>query len=49
MGKMTFDASRCIDFLETLAFVDGARIGCIWRSRTVMRWGCSTRAASGCA
>ena len=29
MGKMTFDASRCIDFLESLAFVDAARIGCI--------------------
>jgi len=32
MGKMTFDASRCIDFLETLAYVDAARIGCIGHS-----------------
>lgn len=29
MGKMTFDASRCVDFLETLAVVDKDRIGCI--------------------
>lgn len=29
MGKMTFDASRCIDFLETLPQVDRQRIGCI--------------------
>ncbi len=32
LGKMTFDASRCIDFLESLAFVDAARIGCIGHS-----------------
>ncbi len=29
MGKMTFDASRCVDFLETLAAVDKDRIGCL--------------------
>ena len=29
MGKMTFDASRCVDFLGTLAAVDRERIGCI--------------------
>lgn len=29
LGKMTFDASRCIDFLETQAQVDRKRIGCI--------------------
>jgi dienelactone hydrolase len=29
MGKMTFDASRCVDFLETVAAVDKERIGCI--------------------
>jgi dienelactone hydrolase len=29
MGKMTFDASRCVDFLETLPHVDKARIGCL--------------------
>lgn len=29
MGKMTFDASRCIDFLETRPEVDKQRIGCI--------------------
>ena len=29
MGKMTFDASRCVDFLETLPYVDSERIGCI--------------------
>ncbi|HXG08626.1 MAG TPA: dienelactone hydrolase family protein [Gemmataceae bacterium] len=29
MGKMTFDASRCVDFLETLPVVDRERIGCI--------------------
>jgi hypothetical protein len=32
MGKMTFDASRCIDFLQTLAYVDSTRIGCIGHS-----------------
>src|SRR5205823_10540816 len=32
MGKMTFDASRCIDFLESLVYVDRARIGCIGHS-----------------
>jgi hypothetical protein len=29
MGKMTFDASRCVDFLETLPYVDKERIGCL--------------------
>lgn len=29
MGKMTFDASRCIDYLETIPEVDKSRIGCI--------------------
>ncbi|MGE3808718.1 MAG: dienelactone hydrolase family protein [Gemmataceae bacterium] len=29
MAKMTFDASRCIDFLETVPQVDKDRIGCI--------------------
>ncbi|GIW80837.1 MAG: hypothetical protein KatS3mg105_2644 [Gemmatales bacterium] len=29
MGKMTFDASRCIDFLESRPEVDINRIGCI--------------------
>src|SRR5438093_7936758 len=29
LGKMTFDASRCVDFLETLPQVDRTRIGCI--------------------
>jgi dienelactone hydrolase len=32
MGKMTFDAGRCVDFLETLDNVDRARIGCIGHS-----------------
>jgi dipeptidyl aminopeptidase/acylaminoacyl peptidase len=32
LGKMTFDASRCVDFLESLPFVDAARIGCIGHS-----------------
>lgn len=32
LGKMTFDASRCVDFLESLGFVDAARIGCIGHS-----------------
>jgi dienelactone hydrolase len=29
LGKMTFDAMRCVDFLESLAYVDTARVGCI--------------------
>lgn len=29
LGKMTFDASRCVDFLESLPSVDTTRIGCI--------------------
>ncbi|MSU76597.1 MAG: dienelactone hydrolase [Gemmataceae bacterium] len=29
MGKMVFDAIRCVDFLESLAYVDAQRIGCI--------------------
>jgi dienelactone hydrolase len=29
LGKMTFDASRCVDLLETLPAVDKERIGCI--------------------
>jgi dienelactone hydrolase len=32
MGKMTFDASRCVDYLETLPSVDASRIGCIGHS-----------------
>jgi hypothetical protein len=32
MGKMTFDASRCVDFLQSLSYVDGTRIGCIGHS-----------------
>jgi dienelactone hydrolase len=28
LGKSTFDASRCVDFLETLPIVDKERIGC---------------------
>jgi hypothetical protein len=32
LGKMTFDASRCVDFLESLPFVDAARIGGIGHS-----------------
>src|SRR5262249_14208230 len=32
MGKMTFDASRCVDYLETLPMVDRERIGCIGHS-----------------
>jgi dienelactone hydrolase len=32
LGKMTFDAGRCVDYLETLAEVDAARIGCIGHS-----------------
>ena len=29
LGKMTFDSSRCVDFLETHENVDSSRIGCI--------------------
>src|SRR5262249_14853345 len=29
LGKMAFDASRCVDYLETLPAVDAQRIGCI--------------------
>jgi dienelactone hydrolase len=32
LGKMTFDAGRCIDYLETLPAVDRERIGCIGHS-----------------
>jgi dienelactone hydrolase len=32
LGKMIFDASRCVDFLESLAYVDAGRIGCIGHS-----------------
>lgn len=32
LGKMTFDAGRCIDFLATLSYVDVSRIGCIGHS-----------------
>lgn len=32
LGKMTFDASRCVDYLETLPQVDKSRIGCIGHS-----------------
>jgi dienelactone hydrolase len=32
LGKMTFDASRCVDFLESLPFVDAGRVGCIGHS-----------------
>jgi hypothetical protein len=32
LGKMTFDASRCVDYLETLAQVDRSRIACIGHS-----------------
>jgi hypothetical protein len=32
LGKMTFDASRCVDFLQSLPYVDGTRIGCIGHS-----------------
>jgi hypothetical protein len=32
LGKMTFDASRCVDFLETLPQVDRTRIACIGHS-----------------
>ena len=29
LGKMTFDASRCLEYLETVPAVDRERIGCI--------------------
>ena len=29
MGKMTFDASRCVDYLETVPEIDKEKIGCI--------------------
>lgn len=32
MGKMTLDASRCVDYLETLPQVDRSRIACIGHS-----------------
>jgi hypothetical protein len=32
LGKMTFDASRCVDFLESLPQVNAKRIGCIGHS-----------------
>ncbi len=32
LGKMTFDASRCVDYLETLPQVDRSRIACIGHS-----------------
>jgi dienelactone hydrolase len=32
LGKLTFDASRCVDFLQTLPAVDRERIGCIGHS-----------------
>jgi dienelactone hydrolase len=32
LGKMTFDASRCVDFLESQPVVDAARIGCVGHS-----------------
>jgi dienelactone hydrolase len=32
LGKLTFDAARCVDFLETLPQVDRERIGCIGHS-----------------
>jgi dienelactone hydrolase len=32
LGKMTFDASRCVDYLESLPAVDAARVGCIGHS-----------------
>ena len=61
MGKMTFDSSRCIDYLQTLPAVDRERIGCIgfslaprkcctrWRSSRATRSEFSTRVASVCA
>jgi hypothetical protein len=32
LGKMTFDGSRCVDFLEKVPSVDRERIGCIGHS-----------------
>lgn len=32
LGKMTFDAARCVDFLQSLPYVDGTRIGAIGHS-----------------
>jgi len=32
LGKMTFDSSRCLDYLETLPQVDRSRLGCIGHS-----------------
>jgi hypothetical protein len=32
LGKMTFDASRCVDFLESLPEADAGRVGCIGHS-----------------
>jgi len=32
LGKMTFDASRCVDYLESVPSVDASRIGCIGHS-----------------
>jgi hypothetical protein len=32
LGKMIFDASRCVDYLETLPQVDRSRLGCIGHS-----------------
>src|SRR5207302_2882241 len=32
LGKMVFDAARCVDFLESLPYVDASRIGCIGHS-----------------
>lgn len=32
LGKMTFDASRCVDYLETVSEVDRTKIGCIGHS-----------------
>lgn len=32
LGKMTFDAARCVDYLASLPFVDATRVGCIGHS-----------------
>jgi dienelactone hydrolase len=32
LGKMAFDASRCVDYLEALACVDRSRVGCVGHS-----------------